>query len=254
MKKSMQNNLTYNQFFSQHYDSFYTSKKSYQQESQNLLSIFKSNGLLLGDRILDVGCGTGEHALRIAREGYFVKGIDISPYMIQRAREKSQNVQSVNFSCQSLQEEQEKYAHIYSLFNVINCLPHKAALKTFIHAASRVLNQRGTFVFDCWHAEAIVANPPLHLRDTIELPTEVVNREVVPNFDPTTLHCTLNYHYSFATKTETVVHHLTFFTESTIAAILAECDMKILNILGSINPQKPLTSTDRMSTYIVQKI
>ena len=39
--------------------------------------------------VLDIGCGTGEHALYFAREGYEVWGIDSAPLAIQKAQEKA---------------------------------------------------------------------------------------------------------------------------------------------------------------------
>jgi 2-polyprenyl-3-methyl-5-hydroxy-6-metoxy-1,4-benzoquinol methylase len=42
-----------------------------------------------GCRILDVGCGTGRHAIELARRGYTVTGIDLSESMLARAREKA---------------------------------------------------------------------------------------------------------------------------------------------------------------------
>ena len=39
-----------------------------------------------GERILDVGCGTGHLAARIAERGADVLGIDVSPSMVERAR------------------------------------------------------------------------------------------------------------------------------------------------------------------------
>ena len=48
--------------------------------------------MIAGDRtrtILDIGCGTGRHAIEFARRGYTVTGIDLSPSQIQRAREKA---------------------------------------------------------------------------------------------------------------------------------------------------------------------
>ena len=40
-------------------------------------------------RVLDVACGTGQHALALARRGYEVVGADLSAAMIERARENA---------------------------------------------------------------------------------------------------------------------------------------------------------------------
>ncbi|MBL3658628.1 class I SAM-dependent methyltransferase [Fulvivirga sediminis] len=45
-----------------------------------------------GERILDVGCGTGELTYEISKLGAEVKGIDLSEDMIKRAKEKYPNV------------------------------------------------------------------------------------------------------------------------------------------------------------------
>ena len=47
-------------------------------------------------RVADLGCGTGTLALLLAAEGYAVDGVDFSPEMIRRAREK-QPVGEVTF-------------------------------------------------------------------------------------------------------------------------------------------------------------
>ena len=39
--------------------------------------------------VLDIGCGTGEHALFFAQAGYDVTGIDSAPLAIQKAQEKA---------------------------------------------------------------------------------------------------------------------------------------------------------------------
>jgi len=39
--------------------------------------------------VLDIGCGSGEHALFFAQEGYDVWGIDSAPLAIQKAQEKA---------------------------------------------------------------------------------------------------------------------------------------------------------------------
>ncbi len=47
---------------------------------------FKSNKSL---KILDVGCGTGRHAIELSKRGYIVTGIDLSETQLARAREKA---------------------------------------------------------------------------------------------------------------------------------------------------------------------
>jgi 2-polyprenyl-3-methyl-5-hydroxy-6-metoxy-1,4-benzoquinol methylase len=41
-------------------------------------------------RILDVGCGTGRHAIELSRRGYNVTGIDLSGSQLARAKEKAE--------------------------------------------------------------------------------------------------------------------------------------------------------------------
>jgi SAM-dependent methyltransferase len=40
-------------------------------------------------KILDVGCGTGRHAIELTKRGYHVTGIDLSEKQLERAREKA---------------------------------------------------------------------------------------------------------------------------------------------------------------------
>ncbi len=40
-------------------------------------------------RILDIGCGTGRHAIELTKRAYKVTGIDLSESLLKRAREKA---------------------------------------------------------------------------------------------------------------------------------------------------------------------
>jgi SAM-dependent methyltransferase len=48
-----------------------------------------ANDGLLGGRVLDAGCGTGEHTLLAASAGADALGVDLSPLAIERARAKA---------------------------------------------------------------------------------------------------------------------------------------------------------------------
>ena len=45
--------------------------------------------LARGPEVLDLGCGTGNVALRLARRALHVTGVDLSPQMLDRARQKT---------------------------------------------------------------------------------------------------------------------------------------------------------------------
>ena len=56
---------------------------------QEVDHVVEALGLGPGERVLDVGCGTGRHALELARRGIAVHGIDISQRFIDLARSRS---------------------------------------------------------------------------------------------------------------------------------------------------------------------
>ena len=43
----------------------------------------------LGDDVIDIGCGTGEHAILFASKGYRALGVDSAPLAIEKARAKA---------------------------------------------------------------------------------------------------------------------------------------------------------------------
>jgi len=45
-----------------------------------------------GASILDIGCGTGRHAVELARRGFQVTGIDLSAGMLEQGRKRAQTV------------------------------------------------------------------------------------------------------------------------------------------------------------------
>src|SRR4030042_589240 len=53
--------------------------------------IFRSLGDVKGKKILDLGCGTGNYAIAIAKKGGTATGIDSSEEMILLAKEKAES-------------------------------------------------------------------------------------------------------------------------------------------------------------------
>lgn len=67
------------------YDRMYAAK-DYARECDLIVSAAGSSDDL---RILDMGCGTGGHALTLARLGHTVTGVDVSREMLRVATAKS---------------------------------------------------------------------------------------------------------------------------------------------------------------------
>src|SRR3954454_8057339 len=67
------------------YDS-YTRTYGHERWLTNLESIAIDHGLR-GSRLLDLGCGTGKSFMPMLERGYEVTGCDLSPAMVERARE-----------------------------------------------------------------------------------------------------------------------------------------------------------------------
>jgi SAM-dependent methyltransferase len=52
--------------------------------------LFEALALHPGQAVLDVGCGTGRHAIELARRGIEVTGVDLSPDMLREAERAAQ--------------------------------------------------------------------------------------------------------------------------------------------------------------------
>ncbi len=74
--------------FARHYDQIYEGIVDYEGDVDFLEKVFR-RFRLKPIAILDLGCGTGNHDLPLARRGYDVTGVDRSRAMLVRAREKA---------------------------------------------------------------------------------------------------------------------------------------------------------------------
>lgn len=100
------------------YDLIYTSFKNYEAEAAQLAELIKT---LSGNAnsVLDVACGTGEHARLLSeRFGYHVDGIDIEPEFIRIAKQKNP---SGNFRQADMKEFEagRKYDVVMCMFSSI---------------------------------------------------------------------------------------------------------------------------------------
>jgi ubiquinone/menaquinone biosynthesis C-methylase UbiE len=105
-----------------------------------------------GDRLIDLGCGTGLDAVHLASLGYQITATDWSPQMVQRTSDRAQSenvakrVRAVNVGAHELQRlaETGTYNGAYSNLGPLNCVPDLADVS---QECARLLQPGGALVF-----------------------------------------------------------------------------------------------------------
>jgi len=119
-----------------------------------------------GKKLLDLGCGTGAHDWQFAEKGYQVTGVDRSPSMLERARQREANWPRVGHKPDFLVGDltdfktSEKYDVVVSLFDVVSYLTSYADLRAALTNITACLKPGGLLIFDCWYGPAVYTQKP----------------------------------------------------------------------------------------------
>jgi SAM-dependent methyltransferase len=103
-----------------------------------------------GQRVLDVPCGFGRHALEMAKRGYVVTGVDVSEEMIAAGRAKAagENLH-VDWRLAEMRElpGNVEFDAAYCFGNSFGYLD-RAGMRSFLAAITRALKPGARFAFD----------------------------------------------------------------------------------------------------------
>lgn len=122
----------------------------YSKWADYIEDIFKRNGIK-PSMILDLGCGTGNFCIEMAKRGYEMIGVDLSPDMLSCARDKSEKegldilYLNQDMTCFELYGTVDV---VVCLMDSVNYITSKRAVKRMFKLVKNYLNPDGLFIFD----------------------------------------------------------------------------------------------------------
>lgn len=135
---------------------YFNLDKNYDKEVNYLLKIIKRFKKKKVHKILDIGCGTGNHANLLAKKKFFVVGVDKSSDMINIARKKFKKILFININ----KKLSLNFDICYSFFHVVSYLKNNYQLNKLFDYASKKLDKNGLFIFDYWFKPGVLIDPP----------------------------------------------------------------------------------------------
>jgi len=177
--------IPFSEEYSNIYDILYYDK-NYEKECEFIEALFRKYNYQ-PRTILDLGCGTGGHAVILAKRGYEVTGVDRSSAMLEIARKKAKgeglNIKFIkgDITCISFDE---KFDAVISMFAVMSYQTSNSAIASVCKLVKESLGPEGLFMFDCWHGPAVLSDRPTHRIKEINLNNrERIIRFTQPEFD-----------------------------------------------------------------------
>jgi SAM-dependent methyltransferase len=151
--------------------------------------------------ILELGCGTGKHALLLAETGLSVHGVDISQDMLQQATQLQQSADDevgrrVTLAQGDVQTYRcgQKFDVVLSMFHVMSYQISNEALHAAFSTASAHLQPGGIFIFDCWYGPAVLSERPVVRVKRLENDAIQVTRIAEPVLHASENRVDVNYH------------------------------------------------------------
>jgi SAM-dependent methyltransferase len=151
--------------YAHYYDLLYRDK-DYAKEADYVDKLIKNHAPKAGT-IIELGCGTGNHAVCLVKKGYILHGVDVSDTMLQKARTRltvPPRGEASRFTCQkgdirSVRVKKQFDAAI-SLFDVMSYQNENSDIMATLETAKFHLKKKGLLLFNCWYGPAVFSEKP----------------------------------------------------------------------------------------------
>ena len=174
--------------YARYYNLLYKNK-DYASESRFVLDRLQDNGCT-PRTLLDLGCGTGKHALEMAWHGMTVKGVDMSDTMLSMGKNEiqriTQNTQTAIILPELHQGDvrsirlNQTFDAATSLFHVMSYQNTEEDALAELETAKQHLKRGGIFLFDFWYGPGVLTDPPVECDKIMEDDDTLVHRHASP--------------------------------------------------------------------------
>jgi SAM-dependent methyltransferase len=179
--------------------------KDYQAETDFTLACLEQSGCIPAT-VLDMGCGTGRHALAMTRRGIHVTGVDVSEAMLAMGKEIFSR-QSASYPLPELIHADIRFLRLNRAFAAVTSLFHvmsyqnteQDALGMLIAARSH-LAPGGFFMFDFWYGPGVLTDPPVKRTRELEDEQTRIIRTAEPEHRVNDNIVVVRYHVSITDK------------------------------------------------------
>jgi len=112
-----------------------------------------------GGRVLDLCCGHGRHAVRLAERGYRVTGLDLSAYHLQlarkAARERGVEVEWVRADMREV-PGRNRFDAVVNLFTAFGYFDEEQEDQRVLNGVARALKPGGRFLIDLMNRDSLM--------------------------------------------------------------------------------------------------
>ncbi|MCK5761268.1 MAG: class I SAM-dependent methyltransferase [Candidatus Izimaplasma sp.] len=173
--------------------------------------------------VLDLGCGTGPLAIKLAKDGFYVTASDISEGMLERAFNNSLNADvKINFFVHNIIDPLNIDSDIITMSSdVINYLDEKAKVLMAFKNVREIMNHKSIFVFDFLKTEYLTNLAGYHEEINLD------NSKLVWSVENTDKELQIKHKVTIDNISES--HIQTTFTEKEYLELLEESNLKMVD-------------------------
>jgi 2-polyprenyl-3-methyl-5-hydroxy-6-metoxy-1,4-benzoquinol methylase len=200
--------------------------------------------------VIDIGCGTGNHALRLSKMGYQVTGVDVSPTMLKiaKAKDKEAKIRFIQGDMKKLEKvisKGQRFDAGICLGQVFSHLMTDKDVQAFLNRLHKILKQNGLFVFSARNAKKI--NEEYlnklrldHMLNEEKLQLLMLGHNIRDSQDPNIIVWNPIYIIKENSKVDLQIreHKLRWFEFSTLKKIITKNGFKIVTIYSGPMKEK----------------